>query len=148
LAKHPQENQKNTDTVEVFKCLCSQTTKLEKIDLNTSRQDLNEGEAKMDHENCGRWAGTGSSVDDASVPDDCVCGKADEVELRALKMYVLRSTAERYGGTIEYDLETDTVAINVPKKDIPACTEEVARQLGAAFRLFQSQRPSFLNGFI
>jgi hypothetical protein len=74
------------------------------------------------------------STPGSRVPDDCVSGKGEEVRLRALKLYVVRSAAERHGGTMEVDLVTDTVNINVPKREIPACTEEIAKLLGAMYR--------------
>ena len=61
--------------------------------------------------------------------DDCVCGRGEAVRLRALKLYVVRSTAEKHGGTMEIDLATDTVNINVPEKEMDACTKEIAKQL-------------------
>jgi hypothetical protein len=64
-----------------------------------------------------------------SIPDDCVCGRGKVVMLRALKLYVVRSTAQKHGGTMEVDLATDTVNINVPKKEMAACTKEIAKQL-------------------
>jgi len=94
----------------------------------------------MDYEEFGDTAETVSALDDAWVPDDCPGGNGEAVQLRALKLYVLRSTAQRHGGTAEYDLATDSVEISVPKEEISACTEEVAKQLGAAYRFFQCQR--------
>ena len=67
------------------------------------------------------------------MADDCVCGRGEEVRLRALKLFVVRSTAEKHGGTMEIDLATDTVSINVPKKEMEACTEEIAKQLGGMY---------------
>jgi len=64
-----------------------------------------------------------------SMADDCVCSRGEAARLRALKLYVVRSTAERHGGTMEMDLATDTVNINVPKKEMAACTKEIAKQL-------------------
>jgi len=63
------------------------------------------------------------------MADDCVCNRGEAVRLRALKLYVVRSTAEKHGGTMEIDLATDTVNINVPKKEMAACTKEIAKQL-------------------
>ena len=102
----------------------------------------------MDHKDFGWTEDPVHTGDETSLPDDLGCGKAAVVELRALKLFVLRSTAQKHGGTIAYDLETDTVVMDVPKENIPACKEEVARQLGAAFRFFQSQRPSFMDGLM
>lgn len=67
------------------------------------------------------------------VADDCVSGRGEEVRLRALKLFVVRATAERHGGTMEIDLATDTVSISVPKKEMEACTEEIAKQLGGTY---------------
>jgi hypothetical protein len=94
----------------------------------------------MDYEEFGGTAEAESDFDDAWLPDDCAGGNGEAVLLRALKLYVLRTTAERHGGTVEYDLATDSVEISVPKEEISACTEEVAKQLGAAYRFFQCQR--------
>ena len=97
----------------------------------------------MDYEEFGETAEAESDLGDTWLPDDCAGGNGEAVQLRALKLYVLNSTAQRHGGTVEYDLATDSVEISVPKEKISACTEEVAKQLGAAYRFFQCQRSCY-----
>ena len=95
----------------------------------------------MNYEEFGETAKTEGDLGDTWLPDDCPGGNGEAVQLRALKLYVLNSAAQKHGGTAEYDLATDSVEISVPKEEISACTEEVAKQLGAAYRFFQGQRP-------
>lgn len=78
------------------------------------------------------FSNTLNEANDVYVPraaDDCVSGRGEEVRLRALKLYVVRSTAEKHGGTMKIDLAADTVSVNVPKEEMAACTEEIAKQL-------------------
>ena len=93
----------------------------------------------MDYEKHGTAAGEVRTLYDSGVSDDGVRRKSADAQLRALKLFVLASTAEKYGGTMEFDLVTDTVEINVPKEALAACTREAARQLGAAFRFYLSE---------
>ena len=96
----------------------------------------------MNYEEFDDTAEAVNDLGEAWVPDDCPGGNGEAVQLRALKLYVLNSAAQKHGGTVEYDLATDSVEISVPKEKISACTEEVAKQLGAAYRFFQCQRSS------
>jgi hypothetical protein len=94
----------------------------------------------MDYEEFGDTAEAAGELGEVWVADDCPGGNGEAVRLRALKLYVLSTTAQKHGGTVEYDLASDSVEISVPKEEISACTEEVAKQLGAAYRFFQCQR--------
>ena len=50
--------------------------------------------------------------------------------LRALSLYVVRSIVERYGGSMNVDLSTDTQKIKVPKEYERACFAEIEEQFG------------------
>lgn len=93
----------------------------------------------MDYEKHGAAGKQVRTLHDSSVSDDGVRRKSEDAHLRALKLFVLASTARKYGGTMHYDLATDTVEINVPKEALAGCTQEAARQLGAAFRFYLSE---------
>ena len=45
-------------------------------------------------------------------------------------MYVIRSIAERHGGSIEIDLATDTINVDVPDEEKVACAKEIGKQVG------------------
>ena len=98
----------------------------------------------MDYQKYGATGEKAGRLNYPHVSNECARRKSADAHLRALKLFVLASTAQKYGGTMEFDLVTDTVEINVPKEALAACTREAARQLGAAFRFYLSEwtRPS------
>jgi sensor histidine kinase regulating citrate/malate metabolism len=53
-----------------------------------------------------------------------------KTEIRATALYLIRSIVEKHGGTIEMDLATDTINIDVPEKERVACTQEIEEQVG------------------
>ena len=55
----------------------------------------------------------------------------EQVRLRALSLFIMRSTAEKHGGTVEIDLATDSICISVPDKEKAACVREIEAQLTA-----------------
>lgn len=93
----------------------------------------------MDYEKHGAAGEKAGTFNHRHVSDNWARRKPEDAQLRALKLFVLASTAEKYGGTMAFDLATDTVEINVPKEALAACTQEAAKQLGAAFRFYLSQ---------
>jgi hypothetical protein len=64
------------------------------------------------------------------VAEDYVWATSEKTKLRALSLYLIRSIVERHGGTIEVDLGTDTINIDVPEKKKAACAQEIEEQVG------------------
>jgi hypothetical protein len=63
--------------------------------------------------------------------EDYVWATSEETRLRALSLYLIRSIVERHGGTIDIDLATDTINIDVPSKEQAACAIEIEEQVGS-----------------
>ncbi|UCD88073.1 MAG: hypothetical protein JSV01_10145 [Desulfobacterales bacterium] len=57
--------------------------------------------------------------------------RAEKAQLRATSLYLIRKIVERHGGTLNTDLATDTINIDVPEKDRAACAQEIEEQIGA-----------------
>jgi len=55
----------------------------------------------------------------------------EQVRLRALSLFIVRSTVEKHGGSMEVDLATDSINITVPEKEKASCVREIEAQLGA-----------------
>ena len=51
--------------------------------------------------------------------------------LVTVSLFVIRSIVEKHGGTVEIDLATDTIHIDVPEKEQIACAQEIEEQVGA-----------------
>jgi hypothetical protein len=56
--------------------------------------------------------------------------RGEKAQLRATSLYLIRKIVERHGGTMEIDLATDTIDINMPEKERVACAQEIAEQVG------------------
>ncbi|NVL90000.1 MAG: hypothetical protein HWN69_03245 [Desulfobacterales bacterium] len=66
------------------------------------------------------------------TPGDCrVLSEGEKVRLRALTLFIIRSIAERHGGSIKIDLATDSIYIEVPDEESSACAQEIEAQMGA-----------------
>jgi hypothetical protein len=63
--------------------------------------------------------------------EDYVWATSEETRLRALSLYLIRSIVERHGGTIDVDLATDTINIDIPSKEQTACAIEIEEQVGS-----------------
>lgn len=72
-----------------------------------------------------------SPAHDDRVAEDYVWATSEKAKLRALSLYLIRSIVERHGGTIDVDLATDTINIDVPEKEKAACAQEIEEQVGA-----------------
>jgi hypothetical protein len=55
--------------------------------------------------------------------------EGEMARLQALCIFIVRSVAEKHGGTIEIDLATDTMKINVPDGEQMACAKEIEEQV-------------------
>jgi hypothetical protein len=51
--------------------------------------------------------------------------------MRATVVYIIRKIVEKYGGTMQIDLATDTIHVNMSEKKRVACAQEIAEQVGA-----------------
>ncbi len=84
----------------------------------------------MKHENyCDKaniWALSG----DYDVQEHFVWSTNEESRLRSLSLYLIRSIVEKHGGSVEVDLATDTISIDVPEKEQMACAKEIEEQVG------------------
>ena len=60
-----------------------------------------------------------------------VWATSEQARLRALSLYVIRSIVEKHGGTVDIDLATDTLNIDVPKEEEVACAREIEEQVGS-----------------
>ena len=76
-------------------------------------------------------SGTFSPAQDDRVAEDYVWATSEKAKLRTLSLYLIRSIVERHGGTIDVDLATDTINIDVPERDKAACAQEIEEQIGA-----------------
>lgn len=56
--------------------------------------------------------------------------RGQKAQLHATALYLIRSIVEKYGGTVEMDLATDTININVPEKERAACARHIEEQFG------------------
>jgi len=63
-----------------------------------------------------------------------VWATSEEARLRALSLYLIRSIVERHGGTVDVDLATDTINIDVPDEEQTACAQEMEEQVGSMCR--------------
>jgi sensor histidine kinase regulating citrate/malate metabolism len=76
-------------------------------------------------------SGTLSPAHDDRVAEDYVWATNEKAKLRALSLYLIRSIVERHGGSIDVDLATDTINIDVPEREKAACAQEIEEQVGA-----------------
>jgi hypothetical protein len=73
---------------------------------------------------------TSNVVDGLAIAGSYVRATSEETRLRALSLYLIRSIVEKHGGTINIDLATDTINIDVPVKGQLACAQEIEEQVG------------------
>ena len=66
----------------------------------------------------------------SSVPEVPVWSTSEQSRLRALSLYIIRSIVEKHGGTMEVDLATDTINIEVPKEEQVPCAQEIEAGIG------------------
>lgn len=84
----------------------------------------------MRHENYQNIADPAGPGYDKHVAEDYVWATNEEARLRALSLCRIQSIVEKHGGTVEIDLATDTVNIDVPKGEAAACAQEIEEHLG------------------
>jgi hypothetical protein len=62
--------------------------------------------------------------------EEYVWSTSEQSKLRALSLFIIRSIVEKHGGTVEVDLATDTLNIDVPQGEETACAKEIEEQVG------------------
>lgn len=63
-------------------------------------------------------------------PIDFIWSTSEKAKLRAMSLYLIRSIVESHVGSIEVDLATDTINIDVPDEEEIACAQEIEEQVG------------------
>jgi sensor histidine kinase regulating citrate/malate metabolism len=63
-------------------------------------------------------------------PEYYVWSTSEKSKLRALTLYVIQSIVERHRGSVEIDLATDTINIELPDEEKAACAREIEEQVG------------------
>ena len=67
----------------------------------------------------------------AAFPEEFVWSTSEHVRLRALQVYLIRSVVERYGGSVDVNLLTGAIQVDVPIDQQGACAEEIEKKMGA-----------------
>lgn len=65
------------------------------------------------------------------IAEDFVWSTSEETRLRTLSLYVIQAIVEKHGGTIDIDLGSDTIHIDVPEENQVACAQEIEEKVGA-----------------
>ncbi len=78
-----------------------------------------------------------SNASDQPSPDEgkdqlgrYVWSTSEKSKLRTLSLYIIRSIVERHGGSIDIDLATDTINIDLPDEEKITCAQEIEEQVG------------------
>jgi len=74
---------------------------------------------------------TASANGTTDSPDAYVWSTSEQARLRATSLYLIRSIVEKYGGTVDIDLSSDTLSIDVPEGKKVDCAREIDEQVGA-----------------
>jgi hypothetical protein len=63
-------------------------------------------------------------------------------------LYITRSIANQYGGTVEPDPATKTINVTVPGTQGDACAQEIEKQVGAMSHYISTQIEALASGEI
>jgi len=85
----------------------------------------------MKHEGCWETWDTSPRAEGQHAGGDYVWATSEKTRFRTLSLYLIRSIVEKHGGTVNIDLATDTIDIDVPEKEKHACAQEIEEQVGA-----------------
>jgi hypothetical protein len=85
----------------------------------------------MEHEGYRNTSDIAYPADETRIGEDYVWATNEEARQRALSLYLIRSIVERHGGTIDIDLATETVNINVPENEQMACAQKIEEEVGS-----------------
>jgi hypothetical protein len=77
--------------------------------------------------------GGGGTLDNHQI-EGFVWSTGEQSRLRALSLYLIRSIVKKHGGTVDVDLATDTISIDVPEKEQFDCAREIDEQVGRLCR--------------
>lgn len=72
-----------------------------------------------------------TSPGEESELEQYVFSSNEKARIRTMSLFVIRSIVEKYGGTMEVDLETDTLHIDVPKEVELDCARDIEEQVGS-----------------
>lgn len=87
----------------------------------------------MKHEECWKTSGTSLRAEHQYMAGDYVWATSEKTRFRTWSLYLIRSIVEKHGGTINIDLATDTINIDVPEQEKDACAQEIEEQVGAMY---------------
>jgi len=82
-------------------------------------------------ETCTCTTGPCSTNDEGHRTEDYVWSTSEQARHRAFSLWIIRSIVEKHGGTVDIDLATDTLNIDVPEEEQAACALELERQVGS-----------------
>lgn len=71
--------------------------------------------------------------DETQTHEDFVFATSEQARLRALSLYIIRCIVERRGGTVEVDLATNTIDIDVPDAERLDCAQEIEEKVGSLY---------------
>jgi hypothetical protein len=84
----------------------------------------------MKHESCSKASDQLSRDDQKDQPEHYVWSTSEKSRLRALSLYIIQSIVERHRGSIEIDLATDTINVELPEEEKVACAQAIEEQVG------------------
>jgi sensor histidine kinase regulating citrate/malate metabolism len=87
----------------------------------------------MKHEQYWKISDTSLQTERQYMSGDYVWATSEKTRMRTLSLYLIRSIVEKHGGTINIDLATDTINIDVPEQEKVACAQEIEEQVGAIY---------------
>ena len=87
----------------------------------------------MKHEECWKTSGTSPQAEHQHIASGYVWATSEKTRFRTLSLYLIRSIVEKHGGTVNIDLATDTINIDVPEQEKDACAHEIEEQVGAMY---------------
>jgi hypothetical protein len=72
--------------------------------------------------------------------------RSEKSRIRTLSVHIMRSIAERHGGTVEKDVFTDTIDIWVPESERAVCAQEIQEHVGAMHNYIHTLLIAFFSG--
>ena len=63
--------------------------------------------------------------------------RGQKAEPRATALDLIQSIVEKHGGTIEMDLATGTLNIDVSEKELVTCAQEIEKQGGVTLKMIR-----------
>jgi hypothetical protein len=61
--------------------------------------------------------------------------RGQKAEPRATALCLIQSIVEKHGGTMEMDLATGVLNIDVSEEELVACAQEIEKQVGVALKM-------------